>query len=43
MKHKFKSFLMVAVFAADEIFSLTACGKTGLGYKSAGYAKVTKK
>ncbi|MDU1359063.1 MAG: substrate-binding domain-containing protein, partial [Citrobacter freundii] len=43
MKHTFKRFLMVAVIAAAAIFTLTACGNTGLGSKSDGDAKVTKK
>ncbi|OAU12751.1 substrate-binding domain-containing protein [Lacticaseibacillus rhamnosus] len=43
MKHTFKRFLTIAVIAAAVIFTLTACGNTGLGSKSDGDAKVTKK
>lgn len=43
MKHTFKRFLTITVIAAAAIFTLTACGNTGLGSKSDGDAKVTKK
>ena len=43
MKHSFKRFLMVAVVAAAAIFTLTACGNTGLGSSSDSGSKVTKK
>lgn len=43
MKHTSKRSLMVLVIALALIFTLTLCGNTGLGCKSDGELKVTKK
>ncbi|MCT4386183.1 substrate-binding domain-containing protein [Lacticaseibacillus paracasei] len=43
MKQSLKRFLMVAVVATAALFTLTACGGTGLSSKSDSNTKVTKK